>query len=65
MSDEPDGPQGTLLSEQLTFQIRGAVFEVNRTMGRGFLEAVYQECLALEFQKRSIPFLATPSLKLT
>lgn len=39
-----------------TYRIRGAVFEVYGQMGSGFLEAVYQECLQLEFAKRAIPF---------
>lgn len=34
-------------------------------MGSGFLEAVYQECLAIEFKTREIPFVAMPSLALT
>jgi GxxExxY protein len=46
------------------FRIQGAVFEVNRRMGSGFLEAVYQECLAIEFAERQIPFVATPTLTL-
>ena len=54
-----------LLHAGEVFQIQGAVFEVNRVMGRGFLEAVYQECLALEFAARQIPFRETPQLKLT
>lgn len=48
-----------------TFTIRGAVFQVYRTMGAGFLEAVYQECLALEFARRSVPFEALSALRLT
>ena len=44
--------------------MRGAIFEVNRVLGVGFLEAAYQESLALEFKARSIPFMAQPTLKL-
>ena len=33
-------------------------------MGCGFLEAVYQECLEKELNKRSIPFIAQKELRL-
>ena len=48
-----------------TFLIRGAAFHVYRCMGAGFLEAVYQECLAIEFERRGIPFNALAALSLT
>jgi len=38
------------------YQIQGAVFEVYREMGCGFLEAVYQKCLEKELHQRQIPF---------
>ena len=47
------------------FAIQGAIYEVNLQMGAGFLEAVYQECLALEFASRDIPFVAEAPLALT
>jgi len=50
--------------EHETFQIRGAVFEVYREMGCGFLEAVYQECLEKELHSRNIPFASQQSLPL-
>ena len=53
-----------LIYQAETFALRGAVFEVYREMGCGFLEAVYQECLAKELRRRDIPFNAQPELKL-
>ena len=50
--------------EELTYQILGACFEVYKRMGCGFLEAVYQECLEIEFSKREIPFEAQKELEL-
>ena len=47
------------------FAILGAIFEVNGQMGAGFLEAVYQECLAHEFSARTIPFRADVPLSLS
>jgi GxxExxY protein len=55
---------GQLLFADETFLIRRAVFEVSRQMGTGFLEAVYQECLAIEFAAQGIPFEASPMLAL-
>ena len=48
--------------EEESYRIRGAVFEVYREMGCGFLEAVYQECLEKEFRKQEIPFTAQREL---
>jgi len=47
-----------------SYAIQGAVFEVYKEMGNGYLEAVYQECLEIEFNIKNIPFISQPMLKL-
>jgi len=37
------------------FQIIGCAMEVHRELGKGFLEAVYQEALSIEFSAKNIP----------
>jgi GxxExxY protein len=51
-SDEND----KLLYRDESYIIRSCIFEVNRKLGSGFLEAVYQEALEIEFRKADIPF---------
>jgi len=36
----------------ITYGIRGAVFEVNRVLGPGFLEKVYENALLIELRAR-------------
>lgn len=53
-----------ILYKDECYQIQGAIFEVYREMGCGFLEAVYQECLESELKLRNIPFVAQSILQL-
>jgi len=39
-----------------SYKIIGACMKVHTTMGSGFLESVYQECLRIEFAKRNIKY---------
>ena len=54
-----------ILFKDECYSIQGAVFEVYREMGCGFLESVYQECLERELRSRNIPFITQPDLRLT
>ena len=53
-----------LLFKEEVYVIAGAMFEVYKTLGIGFLEPVYQEALAVEFGKRAIPFEREKPLQL-
>lgn len=54
-----------MLYKDECYAIQGAIFDVYREMGCGFLEAVYQECLEKELSKRNISFIAQQTLSLT
>ena len=53
-----------LIYEELTYKIRGALFEVYKEKGCGFLEGVCQECLEIEFEMQDVSFVAQYPLKL-
>ena len=53
-----------LVCEEETFAIRGAIFEVYKTLGAGYLEEVYQNALEEEFRLRNIPFEAKKPLRI-
>lgn len=53
-----------ILFKQESYNIIGAAFHVYNQLGFGFLEAVYQECLELEFIKRGIPYDREKELKI-
>ena len=40
--------------DDITYQIRGAVFEINRVLGHGFLEKVYEKALMIELNSRGL-----------
>ncbi len=38
----------------ITYIINGAIFEVNRVLGPGFLEKVYENALMIELSERGV-----------
>ena len=53
-----------ILYKDESYHIIGACFEVYKEKGNGFLESVYQECLAMELGLAEIPFVEKSKLKL-
>ena len=52
-----------LLFREEVYAIVGAGFEVYNQLGPGFLEAVYQEALEVEFTQRKIPFVPQQEIR--
>lgn len=52
------------MKDKRTYTIIGAAMEVHKELGCGFLEAVYQEALELEFLTQKIPFKAQPIIEI-
>lgn len=53
-----------LLYKDLTYQIRGAAFDVWNKVGPGFRESVYQKSLEVELGERGINFITHPRIKI-
>jgi GxxExxY protein len=56
---------GEIVYKDESYAVMGACFEVYKEKGCGFLEAVYQECLALELGLRGFPFVEKPTVSLS
>ena len=53
-----------IIYKEESYKIIGACFEVYKNKGFGFLEAGYNECLAIEFELQNIPFVSKPKIQL-
>jgi GxxExxY protein len=53
-----------IIYKEESYKVVGAAFKVYNTLGPGFLEAVYQEALEIEFQRQGIPFEREKELKI-
>ena len=53
-----------IIHKEESYKIVGAAFKVYNTLGAGFLEAVYQEALEIEFKRQGIPYEREKELKI-
>ena len=42
--------------DDLSREVVDSAFKVHQALGAGLLEGIYEECMALELQKRGVPF---------
>jgi len=55
-TDTRNVAESKLLHEDITYKVRGAVFNVRKNIGLGHKEIVYQKALAIEFEKSGLKF---------
>lgn len=51
--------------EELTYRIRGAIFEAYNVLGPGFKENIYHNALLEEFDKRRIKYIDKKKIKIS
>lgn len=54
-----------LLYEELTYKVRGCIFNVYNELGYGHKEQVYQKALKKEFEEKNIPYKKEANLSVT
>ncbi|MFH1847091.1 MAG: GxxExxY protein [Candidatus Omnitrophota bacterium] len=55
---------GKLECENITYKIRGALFEIYNVLGPGFKEIIYHKSLKEEFDKRGIDYREKERIKI-
>ncbi|MCL2376274.1 MAG: GxxExxY protein [Defluviitaleaceae bacterium] len=65
MNHEKHENHEKILFKDEVYQIQGAIYDVYREMGSGFLRAIYQECMERELILRQIPFVSQKPLELS
>jgi len=53
-----------ILFKDECFRINGCIYAVNKKLGSGFLEAVYQEALEIELKRDNIPYISQKELNI-
>lgn len=53
-----------IIYKEESYKVVGAAFKVYNALGHGFLEAVYQEALEIEFKRQGIPYEREKELKI-
>ena len=43
-----------MIENEITYQVRGAIYDVYKNLGPGLLESVYEEAMVYELQKRGL-----------
>ena len=56
--------QKDILFKNECYEINNCIYTVNRKLGTGFLETVYQEALEIELRRKNIPFTAQQELEI-
>ena len=51
-----------ILFKEEYYKIYGCIYTVNKKLGSGFLEVVYQEALEIELKRENIPFIPQQEL---
>jgi len=54
----------SIIFKEESYQVIGACMAVHRELGKGFLEAVYQEALEEEFKLKNIPYIREHQLEI-
>ena len=55
--ENPGSRVDEMQHRQLTHTIISCAMEVHSTLGNGFQEVIYQRCLAIELEKKDIPYV--------